>query len=329
MEGKVFGLVFATVGLIGAAVYGGIWAEEVIPPRGNAPFFQIIVPDQSMKKEEFPHFLKADRAVCEALAETMDAAHVFVYDCGAEQMLCCTSGPDAPVYPASITKLFTAWAALQILPADRVITVEADALSCVGKGSSLALLAPGHRLRVEQLVEAMLLPSGNDAAWVLATAAGREIAGENLSPEDAASVFLEKLEEMGQALGAKNTHFSTPDGYHRADHVSTPADLVILGSAAAENPVICRYSTLFADSVKFESGHTVTWYNTNRLSDPGDSFYEPSMVAGKTGYTKEAGCCLLAVAEKDGRRILVGIFGAGDKTRRYAYANALWDALGI
>ena len=330
MEGKVLGAVLALAGMIAVAVFGGIWGENAVPREKSPRIFGEVIPGiGATRAPEGPDPLEADILACGKLAETMEAEHVFVYDCAAKRMLCCTSDADARVYPASITKLFTAWGALQVLSEDAVITVEKDALALVDKGSSLALLAPGHRLRVEQLVEAMLLPSGNDAAWVLAAAAGRELAGEKLPAAEAAGLFLEKLEEMARSIGAENTHFSTPDGYHRDTHVSTPVDLAILGAAAAENPLIRRYSTCFADTVVFESGQRITWYNTNRLSNPEDSFYEPSMVAGKTGYTGEAGCCLLAVAEKNGRRILVGIFGAKDRTRRYAYANGLLDALGI
>ena len=337
MQGKVISLVFTAASLVAAVAFGGVKMAQTdrplpsleSPPAQTVPQTQPTQPPtEPTLPPTQPDPLLGDRLALSTVGSGMEAAHVFVYDCQARELLYCSSGEQESLYPASITKLFTAYVALKLLPRDEVVTV-GEELSLVQPGSSTAFLAKGHRLSTEMLVEAMLLPSGNDAAYVLATAAGRKLAGEDASAKDAVAAFVEEMNRQAQLLGMKNTHFSNPDGYHQEDHVSTPLDLAKLGEAVAENELICRYCTLFSDSVRFKSGHTITWYNTDRLSNPGDSFYEPALLVGKTGYTRQAGYCLLSVVEKEGRRIMVGIFGGADKTRRYTYAHALLDSLGL
>lgn len=336
MQGKVISLVFAAASLVAAVAFGGVKAAQQQPeppvleqPPQTAPQTQpTLPPTEPTVPTTEPDVFLTDRLALSAAGSGMEAAHIFVYDCEAGEMLFCSTGEEESLYPASITKLFTAYVALKLLPPETVVTV-GDELSLVQPGSSTAFLAQGHRLTAEMLVQAMLLPSGNDAAYVLSAAAGRQIVGEGTAPSEAVAAFVEEMNRHAQLLGMKNTHFSNPDGYHRDDHVSTPSDLAKLGTAAAENELIRRYCTLFSDAVRFKSGHTITWYNTNRLANPGDTFYEPAMLAGKTGYTRQAGYCLLSVVENQGRRLLVGIFGASDKTRRYTYAHALLDSLGL
>jgi len=336
MQGKVISLVFTAASLVAAVAFGGVKAAQQqpeppaleLPPQTVSQTQPTLPPTEPTEPPTQPDVFLADRLALSAAAEGMEAAHIFVYDCQAGELLYCSSGEQESLYPASITKLFTAYVALKLLPPETAVTV-GEELSLVQPGSSTAFLAKGHRLSAEMLVEAMLLPSGNDAAYVLATAAGRQLAGEDVSPSEAVAAFVEEMNRQAQLLGMKNTHFSNPDGYHQEEHVSTPLDLAKLGEAVAENELICRYCTLFSDSVRFKSGHTITWYNTDRLSNPGDSFYEPALLVGKTGYTRQAGYCLLSVVEKEGRRIMVGIFGGGDKTRRYTYAHALLDSLGL
>lgn len=336
MQGKTISLVFAAASLAAAVMFSGVSAarEEASPPPTlempvqTVPAEPTLPPTEPTVPVTEPDVFLADRRALAAAAENMDAEHIFIYDCEAGEMLFCSTDPADSLYPASITKLFTAYVALLHLPPETVVTV-GDELSLVRPGSSTAFLARGHRLTVQMLVEAMLLPSGNDAAYALAAAAGRQLDPEAGTPTDAVAVFVEEMNRQAALLGARDTTFSNPDGYHQESHISSPADLALLGAAVAEQELIGKYSTLFADSVRFKSGHTITWYNTNRLVNPGDSFYEPALLVGKTGYTSQAGYCLLAVVQGEDRTVLVGVFGAADKTRRYTYAHALLDALGL
>lgn len=269
--------------------------------------------------------------VVTALTETMagmDGDYIFVYDVSAEQMLCSKTETADKLYPASITKLYTAWLALEYLEPDAVVTA-GEELELVCSGSSLAYISQGCRLTVEMLVEAMLLPSGNDAAYVLAAAAGRAIAGdESISGTLAVQRFVSEMNHEAERLGFVDSNFTNPDGYHTGGHYSCPADIALIGKLALENEIICKYAALEADSVTFASGEKITWYNTNRMINKGTEQYSADCLGLKTGYTGEAGYCLLAAFTDGERQILVGIFGAEKNYPRYENAAALWQFCG-
>lgn len=264
-------------------------------------------------------------AACREVGEKLSAGHIFVYDTASREMLYCNTDSTDSLYPASITKLFTAYVALEILEPDTVVTAGRE-LGLLQPGSSTAYIAYGSRLTVQMLVEAMLLPSGNDAAYVLAAAAGQALSEKSLSAKEAVAVFMEEVNRRGKELGLVNTHFENPDGYHSENHHSCPGDLATIGELALENEIIAQYVRLQQDSVIFASGETITWYNTNRLLNPESAWYCQDAVGMKTGYTKEAGYCLLAAFEKEEGHILVGIFDAENKLSRYGDAADLFKA---
>lgn len=262
----------------------------------------------------------------EALAkavEEMDAGCIFVYDTVLGEMLYCGAGER--LYPASITKLFSAWVALKYVNPEKVVTA-GDELGLVQPGSSTAYIKRGCRLTVEMLVEGMLLPSGNDASYVLAAAAGRAAAeDEDLDGESAVAVFVEVMNREARQLGLKGSHFTNPDGYHDEDHFSTPEDMVRMAELALSQPVIARYAGLQQDTVVFASGEWANWYNTNSLINPESPYYVPAAVGLKTGYTSEAGYCLLAAFDCGEGQVIIGIFDAATKHSRYTDAVALLE----
>lgn len=262
---------------------------------------------------------------CRRVGQNIQASHAFVYDTGKGEMLWCNTETTAPLFPASITKLFTAWVALEILEPDRVVTAGRE-LGLLQPGSSTAFLAYGSRLTVEMLVEAMLLPSGNDAAYVLAAAAGQALTDREISAKAAVRLFMEEVNRRAGELGLENTHFVTPDGYHDPQHITCPKDLARIGELALGSGIIAKYAALQQDAVIFESGETITWYNTNRLLNPESAWYCDAAAGLKTGYTQEAGYCLLAAFRTEEGHILAGIFQADTKLSRYSDAADLYHA---
>lgn len=258
-------------------------------------------------------------------AETMDGSHFFVFDCTGDAMLYCNTDSRDSLYPASITKLFSAWVALQYLQPDEKIQAGRE-LGLLQPGSSTAYIAYGSVLTVRMLVEGMLLPSGNDAAYVLAAAAGRVILeNEKASASRAVEAFVEEMNRQAEELGMLGTHFENPDGYHADGHYSCPRDLALMGKLALENEIIAGYTRCRSDSVRFASGETCTWSNTNRLLNPESDYYCPAAVGLKTGHTKQGGYCLLAAFETEWGPLLVGIFGSESKLSRYADAVTLME----
>ena len=172
-------------------------------------------------------------------------------------------------------------------------------------------------LTVEQLVEAMLLPSGNDAAYILACAAGRAIKNDpNLSAGTACRAFMDEMNAQTTTLGMTGTKFQNPDGIHDTNHYSTFGDLAILGKLALENETILKYATKPKDKVTLH-GQTIEWKNTNKLIDPRHSYYCPHALGLKTGQTPDAGSCLLSAFRYEGKELIIGVFGCPEEEDRF------------
>ena len=253
----------------------------------------------------------------------LTAKQYFVYDCETAEFLTISGKQDEKIYPASITKLFTAYVALQYLKADTSITVKNE-LDLVHAGSSVAELKKGDELTVRLLIEAMMLPSGNDAAYVLAVAAGRVIAGNSATPQKAADAFVKAMNAQAVALGMGNTHFANPDGIHKDDHYSTFADLALMGTLVQEDPVLMTYVATTQDTITLASGEK-QWKNTNELIHPESQYYCPYAIGLKTGQTPSAGSCLLSAFEYKGRTLVVGVFGCPDIEARFADTLQLFN----
>lgn len=236
------------------------------------------------------------------------AQQYFVYDCNTDSFLISSNQGGEIVYPASITKLFTAYVAMQYLHPETEITA-GDALNMVAWGSSVAKIKKGDVLTAEQLIEAMLLPSGNDAAYILACEAGRVYKGNpNLNASSAVEAFVSQMNKLAAEQGMTDTHFVNPDGIHEAGHYTTFADLVILGKLALKDETVMKYAAKAKDEVQLH-GEAVEWKNTNALIDPETPYYCPYAVGLKTGQTPDAGSCLLSAFRMDGRELLIGVFG--------------------
>ena len=244
------------------------------------------------------------------------AQQYFVYDCNGNEFLTISGKTDEKVYPASITKLFTAYVALQYLQPDTKITA-GGALDMVAWGSSVAKIEEGDVLTVEQLVEAMMLPSGNDAAYILSVAAGRVIEkDDDISASYANEVFMEEMNDQLESLGMTGTHFVNPDGIHETDHYSTFADLAVLGKLAMKNETIMKYAKVATETVTLH-GTEIKWKNTNAIINPASPYYCPYATGLKTGQTPSAGSCLLSSFQMDEHSLLIGVFGCPEENDRF------------
>ena len=244
------------------------------------------------------------------------AKQYFVYDTKANTFLVSSGQENTKVYPASITKLFTAYVAMQYLqPTDKITA--GDALNYVVAGSSVAKIKYGDVLTAEQLVEAMLLPSGNDAAYILACAAGRAIKNDpGLSADTACRAFMNEMNAQAAAQGMTGTHFVNPDGIHDANHYSTFRDLAILGKLSLSNATVMKYAATAKDKITLH-GETLQWKNTNKLIDPTNSYYCPYALGLKTGQTPDAGSCLLSAFRYEGKELIIGVFGCPEEEDRF------------
>ena len=183
---------------------------------------------------------------------------------------------------ASITKVMTALVVIRVGDLSRKITVPAAVVGYVAEhDASSAGLRPGDTLTASQLLEGLLLPSGADAAYTLAGAYGPGL-----------TAFMAKMNATARKLGLTRTHFSNfdglpwPTGYST---YSTPANLIKLGRAAMTSGVFRSVVDRRSYRVAAGSGHhAYFWQNLNPLLG-----VYPGAIGIKTGYTPDAGHCLL------------------------------------
>ncbi len=248
----------------------------------------------------------------------------FVYDVK-NDVFVFSKGEDKVVYPGSTTKLITALFALSVLPADTIVTA-GDELDFVKSGSSIAYIKKGHRLTVEMLVQAMLLPSGNDAAYTLAAAVGRALEGNGeLGASEAVKAFIKGVNDYAKKMGLCGTKITVPDGYAEAEHFTTTEDMAIIAKLASENEIISRYASMAEADVVYASGQTNTWVNTNLLLDTNSRYYSPCATGLKTGSISGEYSLVFSFVLEDGREYIAGVFGADEKNTRFQDACAIID----
>lgn len=244
------------------------------------------------------------------------SSQVFVYSVS-DDTIVFTKGEGKVVYPGSTTKLLTALYALTLLPEDAVIT-PGNELSLVKGGSSLAYINGQHKLTVAMLIEGMLIPSGNDAAYVLAAAAGRVIAGDkSIDGVRAADVFMAELNKYALQIGLCGTYFTVPDGYAGMEHYTTTEDMAIIARLASQNKLISECVSKLSSDVVYASGHTNTWINTNKLLDPESKYYSRYVKGLKTGSIDNEYSLVFSFEFDDGREYIAGVFGADNKNIRF------------
>ena len=265
-------------------------------------------------------------SACREIADTLDASQILVYDATADRILFTKTVDGGKLYPASITKLFTACIAMQYLDPAEVLTA-GDELALVQEGSSKAYIYRGQRITAEMAVEAMMLPSGNDAALIAAAAAGRRIAGDDtLTAERAVEAFVAEMNRQAQEMGFEKTHFANPDGYHAGCHYTCVNDMARIAKAALNNPTVSKYIRVAADDVIYASGQNNHWDNTNLLLRPDSGFYRADAIGMKTGRTSQAGYCLMSAFRVKDSILVIGIFGCKTDNERFQGAIALLEA---
>jgi len=210
---------------------------------------------------------------------------------------------DAPVPIASITKLMTTLVVAEARqPLDeRLAVTSAD--RAIGRGA-YSRLAIGTRLTRAQLFHLALMASENRAAHALA----RNYPG-------GLTACIRAMNAKARALGMTHTHFVEPTGLSSRD-TSTPADLAKLVMAAAESPVIRRYSTSRGYTIR-SGRHMVAYHNTDYLV----ARRSWHIVVQKTGFTDAAGHCLVMQALMDHRTVVIVLLDSWGKYTRTADAR--------
>lgn len=227
---------------------------------------------------------------------------------------------DEKASPASLTKIMTVLLAVEALEngshtADELVTAQADCRAGMDETSSTANIQPGEQMRYIDLLYCAMLASANEACNIIAACVDGSV-----------SAFVEHMNQRAAELGCVNTHFANTNGLTDAQHHTTAYDLYLLTREAVKHQTfmdICNTKTYQVPATNSSAERNLA--NSNALIC-GDSIYGSEYLyqyaAGvKTGYTRDAGYCLISTAEKDGVHVMAVIMGCSgpllDGTEKY------------
>ena len=241
-------------------------------------------------------------------------------------------------YPASTTKIITAMAALKYAKMEdtHVIGDEYD-LTFEAPGPSTAGVVKGQTWTLRELLYALMLPSGNDAAYcVAALTVDVHEPGNTYTAREKADRFADYMNEVAKEAGAIGSHFMVPDGngYYKKDgswddrltyHYVTANDMVSIAKYAFNFGGVAEVVSTSYKQVKLANGQTYNFSNGNALIQRTSDYYYQGAVGMKTGYTGEAMICLVSGVEIDGRFVIAATMFAYSSAARYNDTHLLYN----
>ncbi len=226
--------------------------------------------------------------------------------------------PDKKVYPASIAKIMTVTLMLESdrFDPDAHVTMTEEVQTIIsGTGSAVSNLRVGEEITQLDLVYFVLMASYGDCAYLAALYYG-----------DSVENFVAMMNEKAQALGLTGTHYSNPVGLHDPETYTTVRDIAVLTEYALKNNTFqtaCESARYTVEATNFSGRRTLS--TTNFLQDPNTNYYYQYAHGVKTGYTDEAGRCLVSTAFYNGYRYLCIVMGCPpDGTRHFTDSANLY-----
>lgn len=256
---------------------------------------------------------------------TESIPNAVLYDLSEDEVIF-EKGIDEKISIGSVMKILTACVGLKYYDLKDTIVVGEEFEYNLEGDSSRSMIEPGQVITFEQLLYAILIPSGSDAAYTLAVNTARKINNDPDMPiEKAVNCFAGEMNKYAEELGCKSTHLVYPDGQdHKKQHTCI-SDVIIIAKDALKYDILREiFSTYYAE-VELASGEVYEWYNTNyMLCDESDYYFE-GCLGIKTGHTQKAGYCLLSYAERDGKQLLSVVCNCATKVERFKIASRLFE----
>lgn len=240
----------------------------------------------------------------------------LLFDLGHQQVLY-SKGAYQKVYPASITKIMTAVIALKYGNMDEIVTITQENVT-LEEGAQLCGFWAGDRVKMSELVNSLLVYSGNDAASAIATHIGGSI-----------SEFVDLMNDYAAQIGCTGTHFTNPHGLHDENHYTTPYDIYLMLNEALKYPQFTEITQLSSYTLTYERSDgtevatpllATDHYLTGEATAPKDVV----VLGGKTGTTSSAGNCLALLTQNAyGQNFVSIVMGASSKELLYQQMNSL------
>ncbi len=215
---------------------------------------------------------------------------------------------DAPLQPASVTKIMTMLLTMEALERGEVTldTMITGSEYACSMGGTQIWLEPGEQLTLNDMLKAVAVGSANDCAVAIA---------EHLAGTEGA--FVERMNERASELGCTNTQFINANGLDGIGQktLTSAHDLALISCELLKHPKILEYTGIWMDSIR---DGKFALANTNKMLKS----YK-GLTGLKTGYISEAGFCISASAERDGLSLVAIVMAAPTKENRMADATAL------
>jgi len=233
------------------------------------------------------------------------AARAFILQDLSTRQTLAARNADQPVEPASLTKLMTGYLVFQALQQGKLsltqeIPVSERAWRTGMTGASRSFINVNSRVKVDDLIKGMIVQSGNDATVALAEAVGGTV-----------EVFVDMMNRQAQAFGLKSTHFANPEGLTAPGHLSTAREMSIIAA---------RLITDFPTSLPYYSMKEFTFNGIKQGNRNLLLFRDPTVDGLKTGYTDNAGYCLVSTSKRPTpggeRRLISVVLGASSAEAR-------------
>lgn len=210
--------------------------------------------------------------------------------------------PHQPIPVASTTKMVTALTAVKLLELDQEVKI--DSRSTTVAGSKIGLL-PGETITVKSLLKALLIQSGNDAAFALAYAHD----SQDFQP------FVKEMNELVQLHNLGQTVFADPAGLDDERGRSTTFELSQIARLLLQEPLLAQIVRTNEETIRSSSGNLEhSLKNSNRLVLPDSPYYLPQVLGVKTGFTLEAGHSLVAAYQFKQRRLIGVVMNTTEAT---------------
>ncbi len=257
---------------------------------------------------------------------TSSINNVLLYDVSNDETLY-SKNADQQISMGSVVKLVTALTAFEILSPEDTFVVGEEVENYLTADASRSMIKKGQKISFENLLYALLLPSGCDAANTIAVNCARKAAKNKKMPiADALEYFAKLMNDYATGIGCKDSVFVNPDGQDAEEQHMTLEDVLLVTKKAMENDLIMKITGTSDIKVTLSSKkgkEEFEWKNTNKLLDKDSKYYYEYSKGMKTGYTLDAGYTLVSLAERNNEKVICIIAKCNSDSTRFNVASKL------
>ena len=219
------------------------------------------------------------------------------------------------LYPASITKIMTAYLACKYGKFDDTLTASHNAIYGIGQGSSIIGIKEGEQISFLDGLYGIMMESANEVCMMVA---------EHI--DGTVEKFVERMNKQAQDWGCKDTHFNNPHGFHDVDHYTTPYDMSLIAFNAIKDENFSKIWGTVDHTIPANNKSPQRFlHNKDKMLKPTSDYYYQYAIGGKTGFHDDAKNTLVTCAEKDGVKLISVVMKANGYNQAFTDSKTLLD----